>query len=518
MPWWALLGSIVATETSTATFLSVPGISFNPGGDLRFLQLALGFIVGRCLVAVWLLPSYFRGEILSAYELLEIRFGVAAKRTASLLFLVARTLGDGLRLFLAALALEAAFGISLPLSVAVISGVTVVYTLFGGMRSVVWNDCLQFVVYIAGGLAALAMMVGRLPGGAGQLWEFAVANDKLRWFSGAWDLSDPYTIWAGLIGGACLSLGTHGTDQMMVQRYLAARSQRDAAKALVLSGLVVFVQFVLFLGIGVGLACFFAQFPPRVPIASGDKAFALFIVGQMPAGLVGLTLAAVFAAVMSTLASSLNSSAAVAINDFGPPRTSPATVPAASPLVPGCDGRLWRTPSGRRIGRPVLFAKRRQRRPGDCRLRWWDSAGRLFPGAVRPASGTGGRTGGDAGRRHRRLGGQVRHERGVAVVQRRRVCGYVSNRLAEQLGWVGEAASHERKNERRESGGKSPHSKMLPRLGLGLGSIHVRRGCRCGWTAARAAKVAARGAAAGWHECGPTGGDRSAGRRRNRRR
>ncbi len=325
MPWWALLGSIVATETSTATFLSVPGISFNPGGDLRFLQLALGFIIGRCLVAVWLLPNYFRGEILSAYELLEIRFGVAAKRTASLLFLVARTLGDGLRLFLAALALEAAFGISLPLSVAAISGVTVVYTLFGGMRSVVWNDCLQFVVYVAGGLAALAMMVGRLPGGAGQLWEFAVANDKLRWFGGAWDLSDPYTIWAGLIGGACLSLGTHGTDQMMVQRYLAARSQRDAAKALVLSGLVVLVQFALFLVIGIGLACFFAQFPSPVPIAGGDKAFAMFIVGQMPVGLVGLTLAAVFAAVMSTLASSLNSSAAVAINDFGPPRSSPAT-------------------------------------------------------------------------------------------------------------------------------------------------------------------------------------------------
>lgn len=325
MPWWALLGSIVATETSTATFLSVPGIAFNPGGDLRFLQLALGFIIGRCLVAMWLLPSYFRGEILSAYEVLEIRFGVAAKRTASLLFLVARTLGDGLRLFLAALALEAAFGISLPLSVAVISGVTVVYTLFGGMRSVVWNDCLQFVVYIAGGLAALAIMVGRLPGGSAQLWEFAVANDKLRWFSGGWDWSDPYTIWAGLIGGACLSLSTHGTDQMMVQRYLAARSQRDAAKALVLSGLVVFVQFLLFLGIGVALACFFAQYPAAGPIASGDQAFAVFIVGQMPYGLVGLTLAAVFAAVMSTLASSLNSSAAVAVNDFGPPPGSAAT-------------------------------------------------------------------------------------------------------------------------------------------------------------------------------------------------
>ena len=320
LPWWALLGSIVATETSTATFLSVPGISYRSGGDLRFLQLAAGFLIGRCLVAIWLLPSYFRGEILSAYELLEIRFGLAAKRTASLLFLLARNLGDGLRLFLAALALEEAFGISLPLSVAVIGSVTIVYTLLGGMRSVVWNDCLQLVVYIVGGLAALVIILDRLPGGGVQLWEFAVVNEKLRWFSGAWDLSDPYTIWAGLIGGACLSLGTHGTDQMMVQRYLAARSQRDAAKALVLSGLAVFVQFTLFLGIGIALACFFHQFPPNASMESGDKVFAMFIVGHMPTGLVGLTLAAVFAAVMSTLSSSLNSSAAVAINDFGPPR------------------------------------------------------------------------------------------------------------------------------------------------------------------------------------------------------
>lgn len=324
MPWWALLGSIVATETSTATFLSVPGISFQPAGDLRFLQLALGFMLGRCLVAVWLLPAFFRGEILSAYEPLEVRFGRTAKRTASLLFLVARNLSDGLRLFLAALALEAAFGISLALSVAVIAGVTIAYTLLGGMRSVVWNDCLQLVIYVAGGFAALAIIVGRLPNGLGQLWEFAVVNDKLRWFSGSSSLSDPYTIWAGLIGGACLSLGTHGTDQMMVQRYLAARSQGDAIKALVSSGLVVFGQFALFLGIGIALACFFQQFPPETPIRSGDKAFALFIVGQMPRGLVGLTLAAVFAAVMSTLASSLNSSAAVAVNDFGPRRWADA--------------------------------------------------------------------------------------------------------------------------------------------------------------------------------------------------
>ncbi len=318
LPWWALLGSIVATETSTATFLSVPGIAFEPHGDLRFLQLALGFIVGRCLIVVLLLPAYFRGEILTAYEVLEVRFGGPTKRTAALLFLVSRTLGDGLRLFLTALALEKAVGLSLPLCIVLIAAVTLLYTWFGGMRSVVWNDCLQLVVYLAGGLLALWIILDRLPEGWQQVQAFAAENGKWRMFDWDWHLNQPFTFWAGLVGGACLSLGSHGTDQMMVQRLLAARSQHDAARALVCSGVVVFVQFGLFLLIGVSLACYFRQFPPPVPIARGDEAFATFIVGHMPPGAGGFTLAAVLAAAMSTIASSLNSSAAVAVNDLGP--------------------------------------------------------------------------------------------------------------------------------------------------------------------------------------------------------
>jgi SSS family solute:Na+ symporter len=306
LPWWALLGSIVATETSTATFLSVPGIAFEPNGDLRFLQLALGFIVGRCLIVVLLLPAYFRGEILTAYEVLEVRFGGPTKRTAALLFLVSRTLGDGLRLFLTALALEKAVGLSLPLCIVLIAAVTLLYTWFGGMRSVVWNDCLQLVVYLAGGLLALWIILDRLPEGWQQVQAFAAENGKWRMFDWDWHLNKPFTFWAGLVGGACLSLGTHGTDQMMVQRLLAARSQRDAARALVCSGVVV------------SLACYFRQFPPPVPIARGDEAFATFIVGHMPPGAGGFTLAAVLAAAMSTIASSLNSSAATAVNDLGP--------------------------------------------------------------------------------------------------------------------------------------------------------------------------------------------------------
>jgi len=318
LPWWALLGSIVATETSTATFLSVPGIAYADGGNLCFLQLAFGYILGRCLVAYVLLPAYFRGEMLTAYEVLEHRFGGATKRTASLLFLVARNLGDGLRLFLAAIALEKAIGVSMPVSIVIISVATIVYTFFGGMKSVVWNDCVQFVVYMAGGLIAFWIIISELPTGWEQFHTYAVQHDKLTVFDFTWDLTEKYTFWAGLIGGAFLSFGTHGTDQMMVQRYLAARDRWDATRALLVSGFVVLIQFAVFLLLGVGLACFFAEFPPEVAFEKGDEALAAFIVDQMPIGLTGLTLAAVFAAAMSTLSSSLNSSATAAVNDFGP--------------------------------------------------------------------------------------------------------------------------------------------------------------------------------------------------------
>ncbi|HUG92312.1 MAG TPA: sodium:solute symporter [Planctomycetaceae bacterium] len=316
LPWWALLGSIVATETSTATFLSVPGVAYAQGGDLRFLQLAIGYIVGRCLVTLILLPQYFRGELFTAYEVLHKRFGGTTKQAASLVFLVTRNLGDGLRLFLTAIALREVVGLPLSLCVIVIGAATIVYTVAGGMKSVVWNDCLQLVVYMAGGVAALLILLERLPGGWSGLTAFAGEHGKFRLFDFQFDLAEKYTFWAGLVGGAFLTMGTHGADQLMVQRYLSARSQRDAGRALVLSGLVVLVQFALFLLIGVGLAAFYAAFPPDQPFAQNDRVFASFVVNQLPVGLVGLALAAVFAAAMSTLSSSLNSSASAVVNDF----------------------------------------------------------------------------------------------------------------------------------------------------------------------------------------------------------
>lgn len=331
VPAWAVMLSIVATETSTATFLSVPSLSFREGGDFTYLQLAIGYILGRTLVAVLLLPSYFKGQMFTAYQVLNERFGGATKTAASILFLLSRTLGDGLRLFLAALVLRRLLLLSglvgdvpgaimpvewaMPVAIAVMGISTIVYTFLGGMTAVVWTDVTQFVIYMLGAIAALFIMVSRLDGGWTDLWEAGSALGKFRFFDGTFDLTKPYTIWAGVIGGMVLSTATHGADQMMVQRYLSARSQRQAAWALICSGFVVLAQFALFLLIGVGLSVFYAENPPDLPVGVDDE-FASFIVRYLPTGLVGLVVAAIFSAAMSTLSSSLNASASSTVNDL----------------------------------------------------------------------------------------------------------------------------------------------------------------------------------------------------------
>jgi len=328
LPWWAILGSIVATETSTVTFLSVPGIAYEPGGNLQFLQLALGFIAGRFLVIVFLLPLYFRGEIYSVYEVLKDRFGGTTERVSSLTFILMRTLADGLRLYLTALVLEKMVGIPLPTCIVLIGIGTIIYTCLGGMKSVVWNDCLQFVIYIAGAIFAFAVIIDKLPNGWSDFQQFAATHHKLNMFDFSWDLSNKYSFWAGLVGGLFLSMATHGADQLMIQRYLGARSQREAAKALGLSGFVVFAQFALFLLLGIALAAFYTSFPPEAAFAKSDEVFATFIIDNLPVGIKGLTLAAVFAAAMSTLSSSLSSTTSALVNDFYLPLLTTKKQPA----------------------------------------------------------------------------------------------------------------------------------------------------------------------------------------------
>ena len=316
LPWWAILGSIVATETSTATVLSIPGVGFSETG-MRWLQITFGFVLGRAIVVAVFLPLYFDGKLMTAYQVLDRRLGHRVKSTASALFLVTRNVGDGLRLFLAGAVLEAVFGWPLIGCVIVMGLVTITYTFFGGLRSVVWNDCIQFVIYIIGGITAVFLLIRLIPGGWQEAIRFADQTGRLQLVNWTFSFSNPYTIWAGLIGGAVLTIGTHGTDHMMVQRYLGARSRRDAGRAVILSSVVVMAQFALFLWIGVLLACLYSS-EPLDPAIKPDQVFANFIVDRFPqnVGLIGLMLAAILAAAMSTLSSSLSASVSALVNDF----------------------------------------------------------------------------------------------------------------------------------------------------------------------------------------------------------
>lgn len=316
--WWLILASIVATETSTVTFLSLPGFGF--ANNLTFLQLALGFVVGRCVIAWFLLPQFFRGELLSAYQLLQVRFGRTVQRVAGGLFLVTRTLADGLRLYLTALLLREFTGWPLPVSVLLMGFGTMIYTFLGGIRAVIWTDLMQLIVYMVGALLAFIILVGLLPDGWTGFVSGGVEGDKFRLFDWEFSLTNPYSFWTGLIGGALFTMASHGADQMTVQRYLCARSVWQARWALMLSGLVVFSQFLLFLMIGIGL--YLLNSSGGFPLPDGvrnDQVFGMFIVGYLPTGLVGLVVAAVLAAAMSTLSSSLNSSANTLVNDFARP-------------------------------------------------------------------------------------------------------------------------------------------------------------------------------------------------------
>jgi SSS family solute:Na+ symporter len=318
IPAFAVMISIVATETSTATFLSVPGVAYK--GDFTYLQLAIGYLFGRVIVALLLLPAYFRGEMFTAYQVLKERFGGTTRTTASLLFLLTRCLSDGLRLFLASNVLQKITGWPIGRSIVVLGLVTIVYTYMGGMKAVIWIDVIQFTIYIIGALIALTILIRMLPGGLGELIAFGRAGDKFRMFNFTPDFTIPYTFWAGLFGGMVLNTATHGADQMMVQRYLSARSQRQAAGALVASGLVIFAQFALFLFIGVALAAFYAVYPP-LETFKPDDVFAYFIVHYLPVGVTGVVVAAVFSAAMGTLSGSLNASASTTVNDLYRPLT-----------------------------------------------------------------------------------------------------------------------------------------------------------------------------------------------------
>jgi len=321
IPWWAVLFSVVATETSALTFISIPGLAYI--GNLGFLQVAMGYVVGRIIVSFVLLPRYYQGELVTAYALLERRFGSATRRFASITFMVTRTFGDSVRLFATAIPVGLLIGPLVapeyvgPLSILILGACTVVYTYQGGMRAVIWTDVIQIGVYMGGGIAALLIVGSDVIGGWSQIFTDASVRGQLKVFDLYTGFDRPHTLWAGVIGGAFLSMASHGVDQMIVQRLLATGNLKLARRALIGSGFVVFAQFTMFLIIGVGLYAFYGgEAFPRP-----DAIFPRFIVEVMPPGLTGIVIAAILAAAMSTISSSINSLAAASVHDLYLPIT-----------------------------------------------------------------------------------------------------------------------------------------------------------------------------------------------------
>jgi SSS family transporter len=340
VPWWAISMSIVATETSTITFISVPGIAFAKNGNFEFLQLVFGYMLGRVVISLLFIPMYFKGELFTVYQLLGERFGTKVKMLASSLFVIMRNIADGIRLLLTAIVLAAVYTAFVPDanpntiiigSIVLLGIVMIIFTFYGGMEAVIWVEVVQLAIYIGGAIAAAVVIINGIDGGMARVWEVGREFNKFQFLDFGLNFTKTYTFWGGLIGGCFLTMSTHGTDQYLVQRYLCTDKPASASLALLSSGAVVLGQFIGFLFIGVLLFAYYQPFsapeytqigaagstlPATFPFAGGDKVFPDFITKYMPPGLSGLVVAAIFAAALS---SSLNSIAATAVNDLYKP-------------------------------------------------------------------------------------------------------------------------------------------------------------------------------------------------------
>ncbi len=313
LPWPAILASIVATETSTLTFIGAPAIAFS--GTVSFIQLAAGYVLGRVVVTVLILPGYFRGSFRTAYEVLSGTLGEGARRLASAVFLVTRTLADGVRLYASALVIAVVMGTGILPSIVLVAAFTLLYTLRGGLVAVVWTDFVQLIVYLLGALFALFLLLDLIPGGISEVYVTSVSAGKFGLFDLELLSGNPYTLWAGLIGGAFLSMASHGTDHLIVQRLMAAKDLRRAGRALMASGVFVFFQFALFLFIGLALYTYYRAHAARPFTGKSDEVFPFFILHEVPSGVRGVIVAAVLASAVSTLSSSLNSLASSTYGD-----------------------------------------------------------------------------------------------------------------------------------------------------------------------------------------------------------
>ena len=312
IPWWAIALSIVAAETSTLTIISIPGLAYDT--NLTFLQVVMGYLVGRIVISFVLLPHYFRGDLYTAYELIERRFGRGLRSMTAGLFLLTRAAAEGVRVYAVSIVVSIALGTGEIASIAIITALTLIYTFEGGLAAVIWTDVVQTVIYVGGTLVGLPTILHLVPGGWSAIHTAAAGAGKLQVFDFRANFWLPYTFWAGLIGGTAFITASHGTDQLIVQRLLAARGQKQSAVALLSSGVAILFQFALFLIVGVMLWAYY-----RVPSAifgKPDRIYPTFIVSQMPHGISGLLIAAILAAAMSNLSAALNSLSSSTIMDF----------------------------------------------------------------------------------------------------------------------------------------------------------------------------------------------------------
>ena len=320
IPWWVVCFAIVAAETSTLTFISIPGLAYIT--NLNFLQVTFGYLVGRILVSLLILPAYFKGELSTAYAFLESRFGTKTRSFASLVFLFTRMAADGVRLFATAIPLKFVLNIDYPLAILILAVVALGYTYIGGIRGVIWVDAMQMLVYIGGALIAAVILVASADGGwtaiTQKAWEagkFQVLNLNFENFWGS-----PYTLIGGLIGGAFLSMASHGVDQLVIQRVLTTKSLAASRKALIGSGVIIIFQFALFLVVGLLLYGHYnGASLGEMGLTRADEIFPRYITQGLPAGISGFIIAGLLAAALSTLAGSISSMASSTVMDLYKP-------------------------------------------------------------------------------------------------------------------------------------------------------------------------------------------------------
>ncbi len=322
-PWWAIALSIVSAETSTLTIIGTPPLAY--AGSFVFLQVVFGYLLARVVISTIFLPRYFERQMFTAYELMQRRFGPNVRKVASGIFLVTRALAEGVRVFAISIVISILLKTGGAASIAVIMALTLFYTFEGGMTAVIWTDVVQMCMYVVGASVSFIVLVNKIPGGFGHALDLASAAGKLQVFDFQWSWTKPYTVFAGFVGGCFLTTASHGTDQLVVQRLLSAKNQGQSRAALFSSWIVIFVQFTLFLTIGMLLWVYRTGQPP---LAQPDRLYPLFIWESLPVGVAGLAMAAIIAAAMANLSAALNSLASATVVDFYEPLSKKLQLPA----------------------------------------------------------------------------------------------------------------------------------------------------------------------------------------------